>query len=188
MPTVRRVVTGHDANGKAIVLSDGPAPAILTNPARPNYFAAQIWATRATPVPIAATEPDPTTEKLTLHPPANGSVIRVIQFPPEDDSVRKLDAKGARAIFAAIGGEHASTYKPGAPHPLIHRTESVDYGIVLEGEITLVLDDSEVTVRAGDIVVQRGTNHAWSNRSGKPCKVVFVLIDGRFDPALKFPD
>ena len=70
----------------------------------------------------------------------------------------------------------------------MHRTESVDYGIVLEGEITFVLDDAEVTVRAGDVIVQRGTNHAWSNPSGKPCRVAFIPIDGRFDPALEFPD
>ncbi len=183
---VRRIVTGHDAAGKAIVLEDGPAPAVVTNPQRPNYFSAQIWATHATPVPLAAVERDPTAQKLALAAPANGTVIRVIQFPPEDPSIHKLDAIGARAIFAAIGGEKASTFKPGGPHPLMHRTETVDYGIVLEGEITLVLDDSEVIVRAGDVVVQRGTNHAWSNRSGKPCRVAFILIDGRFDRGLKF--
>jgi naringenin degradation protein FdeH len=185
---LRRVVTGHDASGKAVVVEDGPAPAVLTNPRRPNYFSAQIWATRATPVPIAAAERDPTAQPLALAPSAGGTIIRVIQFPPEDASVQNLDAAGARAIFAAIGGEKASTFKPGGPHPLMHRTETVDYGIVLEGEITMVLDDSEVTVRAGDVVVQRGTNHAWSNRSGKPCRMAFILIDGRFDAGLKFAD
>src|SRR5947207_8839230 len=160
--TVRRIVTGHDASGKAVVLQDGPAPAVTTNPMRPNYFSAQIWATHATPAPITAAEPDPTAKPLTLQAPAGGTVIRVIQFPPEDPAIHKLDANGARAIFAAIGGENASTFKPGGPHPLMHRTETIDYGIVLEGEITLVLDDSEVVVRGGDVVVKRGTNHAWS--------------------------
>ena len=186
--TVRRVVTGHDAEGKAVVLEDGPAPAVIGNPARPGYFSAQIWATNATPVPIPGREPDPTANKLTLEPPPNGTLIRLIQFPPEDPAIHQLDAAGARNVFAAIGSGKASTFKPGGPHPLMHRTESVDYGIVLEGEITLVLDDSEVTVRAGDVVVQRGTNHAWSNRSGKPCRVAFILIDGRFDEALRFSD
>ncbi|HLF22280.1 MAG TPA: cupin domain-containing protein [Burkholderiales bacterium] len=185
---MRRIVTGHDASGRAVVSEDGPAPTVLTNPARGDYFSAQVWATHATPIPIAATEPDPTAHKLTLEPSRNGSVIRVIQFPPEDASIHKLDAAGARALFAAIGSDKASTFKPGGPHPLMHRTESVDYGIVLGGEITLVLDDSEVTVRAGDVLVQRGTNHAWSNRSGKSCRIAFILIDGRFDAALKFPD
>ncbi len=66
----------------------------------------------------------------------------------------------------------------------MHRTESLDYGIVLEGEITLVLDDSEVTLRAGDVVVQRGTDHAWANRGATTAKVAFILVDGRFDESL----
>jgi len=66
----------------------------------------------------------------------------------------------------------------------MHRTESVDYGVVMEGEITLVLDQGEVQLRAGSVVVQRGTNHAWANRSGKPCRMLFVLIDGEYDPAI----
>ena len=66
----------------------------------------------------------------------------------------------------------------------MHRTASIDYGIVLEGEITLVLDDAEVTLRAGDVVVQRGTDHAWANRGDVTAKVVFVLVDGEFDEGL----
>lgn len=188
MTTVRRIVTGHDAHGKAVVLEDGPAPAVTHNPARPGYFSAQIWATHAHPAPIAPRANDPTAQKITLEPPPNGTVMRVIQFPPEDPALYQLDAAGARAVFAAIGSDKASTFKQGGAHPLMHRTESIDYGIVLEGEITLVLDDSEVTARAGDVVVQCGTNHAWSNRSGKPCRVAFILIDGRFEPGLTFTD
>jgi uncharacterized cupin superfamily protein len=66
----------------------------------------------------------------------------------------------------------------------MHRTESIDYGIVIEGEMTLVLDEAEVPLRRGSVVVQRGTNHAWANRSGKPCRMLFVLVDGRFDASL----
>ena len=66
----------------------------------------------------------------------------------------------------------------------MHRTASIDYGIVLSGEITLILDDSEVILRAGDVVVQRGTDHAWANRGDVPARVVFVLVDGEFDDAL----
>ena len=68
-----------------------------------------------------------------------------------------------------------------APHPLMHRTETVDYALCLAGEIYLVLDDSEVLIKAGDTVVQRGTNHAWSNRSDQPCRMMFVLVDGTFE-------
>ena len=77
--------------------------------------------------------------------------------------------------------------KAGSPHPLMHRTESVDYGVVIEGELTLVLDEGEVLLRAGSVVVQRGTNHAWANRSDRPCRMLFVLVDGRFDPDIAPP-
>ncbi len=73
----------------------------------------------------------------------------------------------------------------GARHPLMHRTQTVDYAVVLEGEIIMLLDDSEVHLKAGDVVIQRGTNHAWSNRSGKPVRMLYMLMDAQFDPDLK---
>ena len=72
----------------------------------------------------------------------------------------------------------------GGRHPMMHRTETIDYAVVLDGEITLLLDDVDVQLKTGDVVIQRGTNHAWSNRSGKPCRMLYILIDGRFDPDL----
>ena len=83
-----------------------------------------------------------------------------------------------------MGNEAASTFGRGGRHPLMHRTETVDYAVVLEGEITLLLDEGDVNLKAGDVVIQRGTSHAWSNRSGKPVKMLYVLIDGAFEPAL----
>ena len=68
---------------------------------------------------------------------------------------------------------------------MMHRTESIDYALILSGEITMLLDDEEVLLKTGDVVVQCGTNHAWSNRSNAPCLVAFILIDGRFDPQLE---
>jgi quercetin dioxygenase-like cupin family protein len=90
----------------------------------------------------------------------------------------------AREAFRAVGNEAASTFGRGGRHPLMHRTETVDYAVVLDGEIYLLLDDADIKLSAGDVVIQRGTNHAWSNRSGKPVRMLYVLIDGRFDPAL----
>jgi quercetin dioxygenase-like cupin family protein len=181
--TVRRIVTGHDANGAAVVTSDAAAPVVLAPPQRPGYALTQIWATSASPAPIG-NAPDPTLQPLTLATPRNGTVIRIIEFPPESQAAVAFDAGAARSAFAAIGGAEASTFAKDAPHPMMHRTESIDYGIVLAGEITLVLDKEEVVVRAGDVVIQRGTNHAWSNRSGAPCRMAFILIDGTFDPVL----
>jgi uncharacterized cupin superfamily protein len=88
------------------------------------------------------------------------------------------------AAFAQIGDQSASTVRPNSPHPLMHRTESVDYGVVIDGELTLVLDDTEVLLKPGSVVVQRGTNHAWANRSGKTCRMLFVLVHGRYEPGI----
>ncbi|MBV9239605.1 MAG: cupin domain-containing protein [Xanthobacteraceae bacterium] len=181
---VRRVVTGHDASGKAIVSMDGLAPNVLRHPTRPGYFMTQIWRTASSPVPVDDGQ-DPTLETVPLAPPPNGTVIRIIEFPPEPLSLSKLDETSAKAAFAAIGGHDASTYRADARHPMMHRTESVDYGVILSGEIYLILDEQEVLVRAGDVVVQRGTNHAWSNRSSAPCRVAFILVDGEFTPELR---
>ena len=175
---VRRVVTGHDARGKAVVVSDGEPPSVLTTPKRPGYWQRQVWVTRETPAAING-EVDPTVGFAQLLPPANGSVIRVIEFPPDATFIHNVDAEAARATFAAMGAEHVSTHGEKPPHPLMHKTKTVDYGIVLSGEITMVLDDSETHLQAGDIVIQRGTNHAWSNRSDEPCRMAFILIDGK---------
>ena len=88
------------------------------------------------------------------------------------------------SAFSQIGDAHASTVRADSPHPLMHRTESVDYGVVIDGEMTLVLDQGEVLLRPGSVVVQRGTNHAWANRSTRPCRMLFVLIDGHYSPEL----
>lgn len=185
MAQIRRVVTDHDANGKSVVLSDGPVPVVHANPLRPGQMSHEVWKTSAMPVPIAAQESEPTTGPRRLHPVPMGTVFRISEVPPESDAERNMTPEQARAAFRASGAEEASTWGRGGRHPLMHRTETVDYAVVLEGEITLILDEGEVDLKAGDVVIQRGTNHAWSNRSGKVAKMLYVLIDGRFDPALR---
>lgn len=181
---IRRIVTGHDANGRSIVTHDGPAPSVHTNPKRVGYVLTQLWATQQTPAQVG-NEPDPTSMPLKLEPPKNGSVVRIVEFGPEGDWLERLSTDDTKVAWGALGTSTASTNQRGdARHPFMHRTESVDYGLVLDGEITLVLDEAEVVMKAGDFLVERGTNHAWANRSGKPCRILFVLIDGRFDPGL----
>ena len=179
---VRRIVTGHDAHGKSIFTEDAAAPSVHTNPRRVGYHLTNLWMTDQTPC-LVGNEADPTTRPLTLEPPKNGTVVRIVEFGPEGEWTKDLDGSGAKEAFGAMGTNKASTYKPGG-HPLMHRTESVDYALVLEGEIVIVLDDSERLMQQGDFLVERGTSHAWANRSGKPCKMLFVLIDGAFDPAI----
>jgi len=183
---VRRVVTGHDENGIAIVLSDGLTPTVKTNPLRPGHRSTEVWRTSATPVPISADEPDPTVDgPRTIHPQPRGSVVRIAEWALDPEEIRTLSPEAAREIFRAMGNEDASTYGRGGRHPIMHRTETVDYAVVLEGELTLLLDDEDVELKAGDVVIQRGTNHAWRNKSDKPCRILFVLLDGEFDTELQ---
>jgi mannose-6-phosphate isomerase-like protein (cupin superfamily) len=176
----RRVVTGHDADGRAVILSDSPPNRVrqVGGPGGPTFF--EVWNTRETPAVIDRQSVEPEESSLVLAPPKGGTRIRVIEFPPEGDAVRRLTAAEAAEKFSEMGGSEAARSRADAPHPLMHRTQTLDYGIVLEGELTLVVDRGETTVRAGDIIIQRGTNHAWANRSDKICRVAFVLIDGRF--------
>lgn len=182
-PPIHRVVTGHDASGKAIVSSDGPLPTVTELAAIPGTFFHEVWSTAATPVPVD-NGPDPSTGALKLPPPKHGTRIRFVDIPPDTAEFLAEGAARMQAAFTQIGDAAASTVQAHSPHPLMHRTESVDYGVLIKGELTLVLDDSEVQLLPGSVVVQRGTNHAWANRSGKPCRMLFVLVDGQYDPAI----
>ncbi|MDR7255139.1 mannose-6-phosphate isomerase-like protein (cupin superfamily) [Nocardioides sp. BE266] len=160
MSTVpRRVVTGHTPDGVSVVVADGPVPVSRELPDDGVAFH-EVWNTSGAPAPLSAVEDvDPTERELAVPPPPRGTKIRINEFAPGF-----LDERGLQSP--------------------VHRTASVDYGIVLEGQITLVLDDSEVTLHAGDIVVQRGTDHAWANRGDTVARVCFVLVDGEFTPEL----
>jgi mannose-6-phosphate isomerase-like protein (cupin superfamily) len=181
---VRRVVTGHDENGKAIVVSDGPAPFAITNPQRPGYVSTDIWRTNATPAPIVAKAQEPTLGPRRQMPAKNGTVLRVNRVMPESEEIRRMSPEQSKKLFAALGNEQASTFGKSGRHPLMHRTQTIDYVVILAGEIYCVLDDTEVLLKAGDMLIQCGTNHAWSNRSNGPCDILFVLIDGEFDAEL----
>ena len=183
LPVIHRVVTGHDAAGAAVVCSDGPLPTVVELKAVPGTVFHEVWSTADTPAPVD-NGPDPTPGALMLPPPKRGTRIRFVDIPPETPELHARSSDALRAGFSEIGDAGASTAHAGAPHPLMHRTETVDYGVVIEGEITLVLDRGEVQLKPGSVVVQRGTNHAWANRSGKPCRMLFVLIDGSYDPGV----
>ncbi len=160
---VRRLVTGHDASGKSIVLSDGAPPNIRDRGTGVDFI--EIWNTTTTPATITAQEPEPTDGPLVTPPAPNGSKIRFNDFHPGHIDNLPVRADGR--------------------HKMMHRTKSIDYGIILEGEIWMILDDSEVLLKQGDVVIQRGTDHAWENRSDRTCRMAFILIAGDFDPALR---
>lgn len=182
-PPIHRVVTGHDADGRAIVTSNGPLPSVIEIAAIPGTIFHEVWSTDATPAPVN-NGPDPTVGPIVLPPPRHGTRMRFVDIPPDTADYLAHGAARMHDAFAQIGDAQASTVRADSPHPLMHRTESVDYGIVIEGEMTLVLDEGEVLLKAGSVVVQRGTNHAWANRSGQLCRMLFVLVDGQYDPAV----
>lgn len=152
MTTPRRVVTGHDVDGKSIVVSDGPVPNSQDVSGAASFH--EIWATSGAPAPIVATEDEPTEKGSSVPPPKRGTRLRIVDFP-----------SGGRSPM--------------------HRTQTVDYGIVLVGELLLILDDgSETKLSAGDIVIQRGTDHTWVNATDGVTKVAFFLVDAKFDDGL----
>ena len=169
---IRRVVTGHDANGVARVISDETATCVLSRPNRPGVTLTNLWRNDRTPA-LMERHDDPVAGPLILHPPKHGAVFRIVQFDPEDPEVlAKLDGKAA---FAEMGA--GDNVVENARHPFMHRTDSLDYAVVLTGEIYMMMDEDEVLLKAGDTVVQQGTNHAWSNRGTEPCQIAFILID-----------
>src|SRR5580658_3922367 len=155
----RRVVTGHDRHGKSVVLSDGPPPQHHSmHGAEVGADFHEIWnSTRAVPE-LTAQEPVEPNERPFTIMPVSGHLLRIIEiYPPSQ----------------------------GGKRTVMHRTRTVDYVVVINGEIVLVLDDSEVTLRPGDVVVQRGTDHAWENRSNQPARMAFFHIDAQFSEELR---
>ena len=168
---IRRVVTGHDESGKAVVIMDGDAANVVTSVHRPGGRT-NLWRTTGAPAGFAGNR-DEADAEFTLAPLPNGTNFRISEFPPEaPEQVKTVDSAKA---FAEVGAAHLLV--DGARHPFMHRTDTVDYAIVLEGEITMLLDDSETVLKAGDVAIQRGTNHAWSNRGDRLCRIAFILID-----------
>lgn len=172
---VRRIVVADREPGKSCLVSDTPAPDVRVDPARPGFASQRLWVTDGTPCRIVLE---------TLHlphalvPPANGSVMRVDTFPPDASWQGKVGAKEVHAYFESMGAPGASTYTAAAPHPYMQKTRTMDFCIVQEGEIVLVLDTAEVALKAGDMAVIRGSNHAWSNRSARPAVVAIASHDG----------
>jgi len=175
---IRRVVTGCDAQGKAVVGIDAAAGNVKVRKASGGLISTLLWVTDETPADISG-RTDRADREIGVGPPARGSAFRIVDFPPTKDS----ESMDNDAVIREMGISH-SVAKDGQStrHPLMHRTRSIDYVIVMSGEIDMLLDDSEVHLGAGDVMVQQGTNHAWVNRGSETCRIAFVLIDAE-EPA-----
>jgi hypothetical protein len=166
--TFRRIVTGHNPAGKSIFVSDGQSPATFNRTG--GTIISDYWVTGETPASNAGNA-DGAPKKFDLHPPHGGSVFRMISLPPDKDRYGSNPEAG-RPDHAVAGR-----------HPGFHKTDTIDYAIVLEGEVWAMMDEGEdKLMKAGDVLVQRGTSHAWSNRSDKHCLIAFILIDAKPAP------
>jgi mannose-6-phosphate isomerase-like protein (cupin superfamily) len=174
-PHIRRVVTSHDDTGKAVVLFDSATPH-RSERAGTGIVSQLMWVTDATPEDLTSAN-DKAARTIGIPPPAGGSVFRVVDFPPGTDKL----ALPADHLARQMGGGHAAGAARPPRHHAMHRTRSIDYAIVLSGEIDMLLDDSEIHLKAGDVLVQQATNHAWVNRGSTPCRIAFILIDAQ-DP------
>jgi len=170
---VRRVVTGIDPEGKSILVSDGPPPRSVTLELMGGLKQTDVWHLGS-----PAKSPDDGGDldhNANLVPPPGGAHWRVVEFPPDpaapaDVHINDLIAEVNEKVPDLLA--HADLSRLG-----MHKTPTIDFGVVLSGEIWLELDDSEVHLKPGDCVVQRGTMHAWRNRSDRPCVMSFVLIE-----------
>lgn len=172
LPPTRRIVTAIDADGRSFLAEDGVSPAEFTFPGTP-FRSHNIWRTAAAPSPIEAA--DDIAQHRGVLPPPGGSVIRVIDIPPARGTAEE-QAEGTRAIFAALypdADHHAGSDRSAG----MHTTDTVDYAILLQGELWAVMDRDETLMKPGDILIQRGTAHSWENRSDAMARIAFVLID-----------
>ncbi len=161
---VRRIVTGEDDQGRSVIVSDGPVPNV-TAPAHSPLVAQVVWATGQGAA--CGDDPAPAEHVFGFHS-EGGSILRIVDFPPDD----RYDVAQMSVMLDENHVRDTRTPR----HFWFHKTPSLDYAIVLEGEIYAMLDIGETLMKAGDVLIQRATNHSWSNRSGKVCRMAFVLL------------
>jgi quercetin dioxygenase-like cupin family protein len=173
----RRIVIGHDPDGKAVALFDGLVVPKQRSPG--GNAVANMWVTSEFPVDLSGSA-DKAQKQVGVPPPAHGTIFRIVDFPPASNGpvTSRVDHD---KVLTAMGIDPAT--QGYARHANTHRTKSIDYAIVLDGEIDMLMDDTEIHMKPGDVLIQQGTNHAWVNRSEELCRVAFVLIDAQPPPA-----
>ena len=165
---VRRVVTGLDENNHAVVLFDSR---IALKQDSPVISSTNFWITDDTPPSLSKQET--ANRPIGVSPPDNGTKFRLVEFAPLSP---EIEAKLPPEMIMK-GVSHAPERGIPVKHPMMHRTRSLDYAVILSGEIDMMLDDTSVHLQQGDVIVQQATNHGWVNHGTKPCRILFVLMD-----------
>ena len=167
---IRRVVTGHDSAGRSTIIMDGLAPNVMEMASMPGVALTDLWRTAASPANNEGLD-DAATGPVVLEPPSTGTILRIVEFPPDRQWRGAADASKAFGSIGASGAPDA-----GSDDPMRHTTAPVDYIIVLKGEIYAIMDEGETLLKQGDVLVQRGTNHSWSVRGDDGCVVAAILV------------
>lgn len=174
----RRIVTGHDSQGRSIVISDANPENVISNPSDPDRGHINFWKTEHVPASNEGDTDPMEGPPCPLPPPKGGTMFRFFQIAPEGNeaSLTKEERdKRMAGMFEAANAGHARRSMD--RHPSMHRTDSVDYIVLLRGEVTALLDIGEVEMRPFDVLVQRGTNHGWVNHGEGPALLMAVLVD-----------
>jgi mannose-6-phosphate isomerase-like protein (cupin superfamily) len=167
----RRVVTGHNADGKSIILFDDHGTNVTHIPSWEGLYVTELWVTSEMPIDNQGAA-DRALRPMKHDPDPAGTIFRLVEIPPESKTT--FNAAG---IFQELGSSNKPSEEDAARHPTMHKTNSVDYLVVLSGEMVMEMEDGSTLLKQGDCIVQRGTNHAWVNRSDKPCLLAAILID-----------
>ena len=170
-----RIITGHDSRGLSKIVSEGPLPGADEFVHSPGFSAALIWRTDPRPE-ISTPAGDPAVQAESVVPGVGGTSAMLVTFPPESQPL-PVDFDPVAAVAELCARLPGLGERFEAENPGFHRTDTIDYGVLLEGEISLELDEGRSTrLRQGDVVVQLGTRHAWRNTSNKPARMLFVLV------------
>lgn len=170
---VRRFVTGLNDHGHSNISIDDFATNILPINGWPGAFITDVWATEEMPVDNAGPR-DRGARPIRHDPAPYGTIFRVVEIPPERDLQAAIDVDAA---FAAMGSHNRPSAGDSSRHGSMHFTDSVDYLVVMSGEMHMLMEDGEVLLPTGSVIVQRGTKHAWVNRSDKPCVIAAILVN-----------
>ncbi len=168
--TFRRVITGVDQEGRSCIVSDEQAACVAEMASMPGLTLTDVWETTTSPANNEGSD-DAVARPVRLEPPVGGSLFRIVEFPPDTMWRGRADAGAA---FSSIGAHDA--HDAGSSDPMMHKTATIDYIVVLSGEMHAVLETGETLLRSGDLFVQRGTVHSWSVRGDKPCVIAVVLV------------
>lgn len=167
----RRIVTGHNEQGESVILFDDHAQNVTHIPSWEGLYVTELWVTSESPIDNSGVS-DRSLRPMKHDPDANGTIFRLVEVPPESKTSFR-----AEGIFQELGSQNKPSEADRNRHPTMHKTNSVDYLVVLSGEMIMEMEQGSTLLKQGDCIVQRGTNHAWVNRSDKPCLLAAVLVD-----------